>query len=426
MTLINAIQMFDSANACEVSPSARRWYYYQSESGRHCGKLRPFILHFGENYPLPEITILHLRDWRRQLGDRRLLYADHPQRGELKQPLSPYTLRNHVKAVKRFFNWCLTEELIPSDPSQKLGFPPLPEQPPRDIGVSDAWEIVRMARLLAKRDMAFYYLRTSTPITQRDLLNLTVNDYDTATNLLTIRVLYRSGRTTRITKERIVSLALEPAAATALNDYLAIRDELDPDGDDPFLFTGRENSAFREMYRGGLVYGVRNLAFVELLASTAARISGVAGLTLDRLDLVDGSAVVKEKGRGGEGTSRIVFLDDDAVSALRSWLKLRPPSQNREIFLNGDHQSLGIGGYHRILNGLADMAGVDGRYNPHSWRHAWAMQALRKGADLKTISDMLGHSNIKVTADFYLKWHRPELQERHKRFSWKGGENDEK
>ena len=159
--------------------------------------------------------------------------------------------------------------------------------------------------------------------------------------------------------------------------------------------------------------------FVELLASTAARISGVAGLTLDRLDLADGSAVVKEKGKGGEGASRLVFLDEDAISALRLWLTLRPPSPSPEIFL------LGIGGYHRILNGLSDMAGIDGRYNPHSWRHAWAMQALRRGADIKTISDVLGHSDIKVTANYYLKWHRPELQERHKRFSWKEGENNE-
>lgn len=426
MTLIDAIQMFDSANAYEVSQAARQWYYYRGEGGRHCGKLRPFILYFGENYPLHKITIVHLREWRRQLGDRHLLYGDHPQRGELKQSLSPYTLRNHVKAVKRFFNWCVTEELIPADPSQKLNFPPLPKQPPRDIQVADAWEIVRIARLLALRDMAFYHLRSSTPITQRDLLNLTVDDYDIATNLLTIRVIYRSGRVqNRVKKEKVFSLTLSEESAKSLNEYLTIRDELDPCGDDPALFVGREG-AFREMYRGGLVYGVRNLAFIETLASTAARISGVAGLTLDRLNLAEGTAEVREKGGGGEGVSRIVFLDAEAVNSLTLWLQLRPKVECKEVFVNSDGQPLGIGGYHKILNGLADMAGIDGRYNPHSWRHAWAMQALRAGADLKTISDVLGHSDIKVTAAHYLRWHRPELQERHKRFSWKRGENDEK
>ena len=71
-----------------------------------------------------------------------------------------------------------------------------------------------------------------------------------------------------------------------------------------------------------------------------------------------------------------------------------------------------------MLKRLAKRAGVNGRFNPHAFRHGWARGALKNGADLGTVSQILGHSSIQVTAEFYARWADEELAQRHQKFSW--------
>ena len=70
-------------------------------------------------------------------------------------------------------------------------------------------------------------------------------------------------------------------------------------------------------------------------------------------------------------------------------------------------------GVYQMLQRLAKKAGVK-RFNPHSFRHAWARRALRNNLDLGSVSQILGHTSIKVTHEFYGFWDEGELPERHR------------
>ena len=73
-------------------------------------------------------------------------------------------------------------------------------------------------------------------------------------------------------------------------------------------------------------------------------------------------------------------------------------------------------GIYRILEKLARQGGVKGRFNPHSFRHALARCLLRNGADMGTVSQILGHTDVETTHRFYARWTEDELVERHRVF----------
>lgn len=81
------------------------------------------------------------------------------------------------------------------------------------------------------------------------------------------------------------------------------------------------------------------------------------------------------------------------------------------------HVQLDEDGLGEVLRRLKKVAGITGRVNPHSFRHAFAREWLRNGGDLSTLSSMLGHAIPAVTARFYAVFTDFELGEFHERFS---------
>ena len=160
----------------------------------------------------------------------------------------------------------------------------------------------------------------------------------------------------------------------------------------------------------------RDYAIVCMLADTACRVGGLVGLELGDLDLGRGRALVREKGRGGRRKARTVYLLPETVGALREWLDVRPAASGQRVFV-GQRGPLTTSGVYQVLRRLAGRAGVQGRWNPHSFRHGWARAALMAGADLGTVADVLGHVDIAVTRRFYARWGDDELRERHGQFS---------
>jgi integrase/recombinase XerD len=65
---------------------------------------------------------------------------------------------------------------------------------------------------------------------------------------------------------------------------------------------------------------------------------------------------------------------------------------------------------------LAVRAGVGGRHNPHSFRHALARRLLKHHADMGTVSELLGHRDIETTHKFYARWSKTELNNRHRQY----------
>lgn len=160
----------------------------------------------------------------------------------------------------------------------------------------------------------------------------------------------------------------------------------------------------------------RDLAVVYFLADTGCRSGGLCSLTMDHLYMDQRKADVREKGRGGYGKSRWVYFGADTHYALEQYLAVRPQDRGNAVFL-GRQGPLSESGVYQILERLAKKAGIDGRFNPHSFRHAAARNWLKSGGNLSVVSQLLGHSSVLVTSQFYARWAQSELQSWHDRLS---------
>lgn len=164
----------------------------------------------------------------------------------------------------------------------------------------------------------------------------------------------------------------------------------------------------------------RDYAIVLFLADTACRVGGVSGLQMHEIDLDQNVAIVHEKGRGGNKKARLVFYGNKTKQALSEWLDIREADQNNEyVFINSrTGEPLKESGIYQLLKRLAKKAGVGKSYNPHNWRHGAARGMIKNGASLIEVCQLLGHSTVQVTGDFYGVFSEEELREMHDKHSW--------
>ncbi len=161
---------------------------------------------------------------------------------------------------------------------------------------------------------------------------------------------------------------------------------------------------------------MRDQAIVLFLADTGCRLGGLVGLRLTDLDLARRVAIVTEKG----DKTREVYIQDLTRQVLERWLSVRPAGESDRVFVQlhiHPGAVLRNEGVHQILRRLKARAGIEGPCNAHSFRHAFAREYLRDGGDLATLSDILGHSDITVTAMFYAIFLPSELQAKHDKHS---------
>lgn len=154
---------------------------------------------------------------------------------------------------------------------------------------------------------------------------------------------------------------------------------------------------------------VRDLAIVLFLAETGCRRAGLVGLRFGDIDLEKRRAIVTEKG----AKTRKVRFGPATVAALRAWLVIRPRDKWGDFVFVGERGPLTGSGVYRVLERLALKAGVEGRHNPHAFRHGLARRLLQHHLDLGTVSRILGHSDIETTHQFYAVWADSELEDRY-------------
>jgi site-specific recombinase XerD len=143
---------------------------------------------------------------------------------------------------------------------------------------------------------------------------------------------------------------------------------------------------------------LRDLALVELMYGAGLRVSETVGLARAAVDL-DGR-LVRVLGKGGK--ERIVPLGRPAAEALRRYMAIGRPHLDRrhrpDLFLNARGGALTRAGAFFVLRKLADRAGLEpGRVHPHLLRHSFATHLLEGGADLRSVQEMLGHSDLSTT-----------------------------
>ena len=152
-----------------------------------------------------------------------------------------------------------------------------------------------------------------------------------------------------------------------------------------------------------VAYDLRDLALLELLYGTGARVSEVCGLTYGDVDLE--SALVRLFGKRSK--ERIVPLGRPAVRSLAEWLESGRPTlaprqwRSRDdadaIFLGSKGSRLTRQGAWQVLRRRAAAAGLEAHISPHVLRHSCATHLLDHGADIRTVQELLGHASVSTT-----------------------------
>lgn len=166
---------------------------------------------------------------------------------------------------------------------------------------------------------------------------------------------------------------------------------------------------------GGLA-DLRDRAAILMLADTGCRVRGLCGLRLNDIDLARGVALVTEKGE----KTRAVCFTEITGAALADWLAVRPTDKGPFVFVSLGPKCPGgfsTGAVGEMLKRRAKKAGIEGRVNPHSFRHGFAREFLLNGGDMASLCDLMGHSSIEVTKAFYAIFTVDELREKHHRYS---------
>ncbi|HSR03586.1 MAG TPA: tyrosine-type recombinase/integrase [Proteiniclasticum sp.] len=146
--------------------------------------------------------------------------------------------------------------------------------------------------------------------------------------------------------------------------------------------------------------GKRDKAILELLYATGLKASEVLDLTLRDVDLSRGYISVK----GKKNKERLIPMGSFAVSSIREYLSSRkdPVIGSSVLFPSQRGDKMTRQGLWKILKEYAKECGLDSSININTLRHSYAVHMLAGGADLTTLSLLLGHNDIKATA-VYLK-----------------------
>jgi len=140
----------------------------------------------------------------------------------------------------------------------------------------------------------------------------------------------------------------------------------------------------------------RDLAIFKLMLRCGLRVEEVANLTLAAVDLPRGQVFVYQ-GKGAK--DRVVYLSKDAYQTLTAYLKVRPYTRTKKLFVVNKGRFRGkplkVRGIQHRMQYYAQKAGL--KVCCHQLRHTMATQMLNADADLVTIQDLLGHTRIRTT-----------------------------
>ena len=138
--------------------------------------------------------------------------------------------------------------------------------------------------------------------------------------------------------------------------------------------------------------GMRDRAILETFYSTGIRISELVGLDLDDVDVISG--IVKVRGKGKK--ERLVPIGEMAISAIRLYLDTRR-GHTDALFLNPSNRRISDRGVRYMFKKYIRIAGIKQGVSPHTLRHSFATHLLNRGADLRTVQELLGHANLGTT-----------------------------
>lgn len=162
----------------------------------------------------------------------------------------------------------------------------------------------------------------------------------------------------------------------------------------PLFLTIDEVTKLIEAPEGDLP-GLRDKAIMETIYSTGMRISELVSLNIEDIEFIGGAVKVKGKGK----KERIVPIGDKALKAIKAYLEARLSvfKENRAVFLNNRGRRITPRGVRLIIDKYVNKVALREKISPHSLRHSFATHLLERGADLRAVQELLGHSSLSTT-----------------------------
>jgi integrase/recombinase XerD len=222
------------------------------------------------------------------------------------------------------------------------------------------------------------------------------------------------------------SLARHISAARSFYRYLVLDGVVDADPTErlsspsvwlalPKFLTVKEVEALLAAPNSAKPRGLRDRAMLEVVYGAGLRVSELVGLKPADINLEEGFLVCRGKG----GKERIVPLGASACRSVRAYQDGARPTfakrGGRTLFLTQRGGPFTRQGFWKLLKRYALEAGVASKISPHVLRHSFATHLLERGADLRSVQLMLGHSQI-TTTQIYTHVSRDRLRQVYDKF----------
>ena len=137
----------------------------------------------------------------------------------------------------------------------------------------------------------------------------------------------------------------------------------------------------------------RDKAMIEILYATGMRISELVNLKLTDIDF--NRSVLKVFGKGSK--ERLVPYGEKAAEALNIYLRDRKRSDSKKVFLSNRGSQITRGAFWQRIKVYIKRENLKSSISPHTLRHAFATHLLNRGADLRSVQILLGHSDLSTT-----------------------------
>ncbi|HEY1107377.1 MAG TPA: site-specific tyrosine recombinase [Opitutaceae bacterium] len=190
----------------------------------------------------------------------------------------------------------------------------------------------------------------------------------------------------------------------------------------PGTLSEEETSRLLSAANGGGPRDLRDRALLELFYSSGLRVSELAALTIQQIDVDVG--FIRVFGKGSK--ERVVPVGGKACEAVKTYLISGRPhlvkaKTGSQLFLNKNGTALSRMSLWTIVKAYAKRAGITKNVKPHALRHSFATHLLTGGADLRAIQEMLGHASISTT-QLYTAVEPQRLVDHHAKFHPRGKE----
>jgi len=163
----------------------------------------------------------------------------------------------------------------------------------------------------------------------------------------------------------------------------------------PYILSGAEIESLLEQPDASTLKGCRDRAMFETLYATGIRVSELISLDIDDVNLVTGLIVCRN------GKERTIPIYDTAVKAISQYLSYSRPSMavtgEVSLFVNTGGGRMTRQGFWKVMKSYLERAQINEDITPQMLRHSFAAHLLENGADVRSLQQMLGHSDISST-----------------------------